>query len=86
MNINLNFILMNKLYFITLIIIIPLFSFAQHAAKNVYLDLGGSAGFISAHYDVRLSKSNKGFGIRAGVGTVFDQYNLGCKLPCRKKK
>ncbi len=72
---------MKQSYFIGVLIIVPIFSIAQHAAKNVYLELGGPGGFISANYDTRVSKSDKGLGIRAGVGSIFDFYTIGYTLP-----
>ena len=58
----------------------PIFSVAQQPTKNVYLELGGP-GFISANYDARLSKSNNGLGVRAGVGVISDLQASGFTLP-----
>ncbi len=37
-------------------------------AQSVYGELGGNGLFFSANYDVRFLKSEKGFGMRAGLG------------------
>lgn len=50
------------------------------AAKAVYAELG-NPGMLSFNYDTRLTKSNKGLGIRAGVGLLFDQEGFGFTLP-----
>jgi hypothetical protein len=50
------------------------------AAKSVYAELG-SPGFLSFNYDARLTKSQKGLGIRAGAGLLFDQESAGFTLP-----
>ena len=72
---------MNKLKFISLLILVPLLSPGQRPVKSVYGELGGPGIFLSANYDTRLANSNKGLGVRAGVGTIFDQYSLGFTLP-----
>lgn len=71
---------MKPLYLITILAIIPLLSKAQKATKTVYAELGGP-GFLSANYDARLLRSNKGLGFRVGVGTVFDSYTAGITIP-----
>lgn len=40
---------------------------AQTAAKALYVELGGP-GIASINYDMRFSKSEKGFGGRVGIG------------------
>jgi hypothetical protein len=50
------------------------------AAKAVYAELG-SPGFLSFNYDARLTKSQKGLGMRAGVGLLFDFEGVGFSLP-----
>ena len=72
---------MNKLKFISLLILVPLLSPGQRPVKSVYGELGGPGIFLSANYDTRLANSNKGLGVRAGVGTIFDQYSLSFTLP-----
>lgn len=49
---------------------------AQSAAKAVYAELGGP-GIASINYDMRFSKTEGGFGFRAGVGGFrIDQVGL----------
>ena len=56
-------------------------SIAQQPAKSVFIELSGPGGFISANYDTRFLKSNKVLCFRAGVGTLFDFYNVGFTIP-----
>jgi hypothetical protein len=42
---------------------------ASHG-KNVFLELGGNGGLISANYDMRFSRTGKGLGFRVGIGYV----------------
>jgi hypothetical protein len=51
------------------------------AERALYAELGGPGGFLSFNYDIRFTKSNKGMGIRAGIGTLFDPYNVGVTIP-----
>ena len=39
-----------------------------HGAQAIYVELGGNGLFLSANYDFRFTKSQKGFGMRLGVG------------------
>ena len=71
---------MKLFHFAAILTIIPIFSVAQQSAKNVYVELGGP-GFISANYDVRLSKSNNGLGVRAGIGIISDLQASGFTIP-----
>ncbi|QNA45542.1 hypothetical protein [Lacibacter sediminis] len=65
-----------KLFFIFLCCCLCLQSsvFAQNEndapkrAQSVYGELGGNGLLFSANYDVRFLKSDKGFGMRAGLG------------------
>jgi hypothetical protein len=59
---------------------LSLAAIAQKPVKSVFAEIGGP-GFLSANYDMRLSKSNKGAGFRVGLGTVFDGYASGITLP-----
>jgi hypothetical protein len=70
----------HQLYF-SLLLLLPILIKAQAPAKNVYVELSGPGGFISANYDARLQKSDKGIGLRAGVGTLFDAYSIGYTVP-----
>jgi hypothetical protein len=72
---------MKKRFFVSLLATIPIISFAQHRGKGVYAELGGQSIVLSVNYDTRLLQSNKGFGMRAGVGTVFDPYSFGFTVP-----
>ena len=51
-------------------------TYAQQAAKAVYVELGG-AGLASVNYDMRLMKKEDGIGFRVGLGgfAVSDGYN-----------
>lgn len=80
-NIKTYFTFMKHTSFIILLNILPMLSIGQIAAKNVYVELGGPGGFISANYDTRLVKSDKGLGARVGVGSIFDQTTFGFALP-----
>jgi hypothetical protein len=71
---------MKHLYFIGLLSLTPILCVAQRSAKNIYLELGGP-GFFSANYDMRLSKSNDGLGVRVGVGIISDLQASGITLP-----
>ena len=42
-------------------------TYAQQAAKAVYVELGG-AGLASVNYDTRLMKKEDGIGFRVGLG------------------
>ncbi|MEN9572114.1 MAG: hypothetical protein RL172_3345 [Bacteroidota bacterium] len=53
--------------FVLALLMMPVFTFAQTAAKSVYVELGGP-GLASINYDMRLQKKEDGFGFRAGVG------------------
>jgi hypothetical protein len=54
---------------------------ASAAARALYAELGGPGGFLSFNYDTRLTRSFKGFGIRAGFGLLFDADNVGYTIP-----
>ena len=71
---------MKLLHFAAILIVIPVSCISQQSAKNVFVELGGP-GFISANYDVRLSKINDGFGVRVGVGIISDLQASGITLP-----
>jgi hypothetical protein len=51
------------------------------AARSLYAELGGSGGFLSVNYDTRLTKSNKGWGIRFGFGAITDLNSVGFTVP-----
>lgn len=38
--------------------------------KSVFLELGGNGGIISANFDSRFKKSEKGLGYRVGIGLI----------------
>jgi hypothetical protein len=54
---------------------------AQQPANALFAELGGSGGFLSLNYDTRLTKSNRGWGIRVGVGTINDLNSFGFTMP-----
>lgn len=64
-----------------LLVIISILAIGQPTEKNFDLELGGPGLGISAIYDTRLTKSNKGFGFRGGIGAIFDQRTIGFALP-----
>lgn len=45
-------------------------------AQSVYGELGGNGILFSANYDVRFTKSQKGFGARVGVGYIANILTL----------
>jgi hypothetical protein len=50
--------------------------------RALYAELGGSGGFLSVNYDTRFSsRSNKGLGLRIGLGTITDLNSPGLTLP-----
>ncbi|MDN3655390.1 hypothetical protein QWZ08_07130 [Ferruginibacter paludis] len=49
--------------------------------QAVYAELGGTGGFLSLNYDTRFDKSNKGLGLRIGIGTITDLNSFGLTLP-----
>ena len=51
------------------------------SAKAVFAELGGTGGFLSINYDTRLTNSNKGWGLRVGVGTITDLNSFGLTVP-----
>lgn len=53
----------------------------QKSPKVLYAELGSPAGFLTLNYDTRLTKSNKGLGLRVGAGTLFDADGFGFTLP-----
>jgi hypothetical protein len=50
-------------------------------AKAVFAEIGGTGGFLSLNYDTRLTRSNKGLGLRVGVGTITDLNSFGLTVP-----
>jgi hypothetical protein len=54
---------------------------APKPARALFAELGGSGGFLSVNYDTRLTKSHKGWGIRAGIGAITDLNSTGLTVP-----
>lgn len=50
-------------------------------SKALYAEIGGSGGFLSLNYDMRLAKSNKGWGVRIGLGTITDLNSFALTVP-----
>lgn len=42
-------------------------------AQSVYAEYGGASAIYSVNYDTRLSRSNNGWGLRAGIGFLPSQ-------------
>jgi hypothetical protein len=66
---------MKKLLFIIAITLFSINTFAQ-GNKSVFLEFGGNGLFISANYDARFNKTEKGLGYRVGVG-FFPGFDIG---------
>lgn len=63
------------------LVLLSLLSVAQVPARSVYAELSGPGGFLSLNYDARLAKSDKGLGVRGGIGLVYDLYTFGFAIP-----
>ena len=59
---------MKKVFLTTVIVSIAICSLHAQANKSVFLEVGGNGLGFSANFDSRFTKSEKGFGFRAGVG------------------
>jgi hypothetical protein len=61
---------MKKLLLITLFAVLGTRTILAQGNKSVFLELGGNGLGISANFDSRFTKSEKGFGFRVGIGFI----------------
>ena len=61
---------MKKIFLITAIVLVIANTIYAQGNKSVFLELGGNGLVVSANFDARFTKSEKGFGFRAGIGFV----------------
>ena len=61
---------MKKILFITVIVLFVSTTMFAQGNKSVFFELGGNGLVFSANFDARFTKSEKGFGFRAGIGFI----------------
>ena len=61
---------MKKIVTITIIALLIMTNVFGQGNKSIFFELGANGGGVSANFDSRFTKSEKGFGYRIGVGII----------------